>query len=212
MDCKSLCDLKSRHKAFPIAPKSPYDTQVNLIYAQIPMTADNHPATPDELLAMLDRLGMETRTHSHDAVFTVEESSKIKQEIPGGHTKNLFLKDKKGNLFLLIAEGSARIRLNKIHSLIGASGRVSFANADLLMEFLGVEPGSVTAFAPLNDKSGKVKVIIDAPLLRYDRINCHPMTNTMTTTVLREDLLRFLEHVGHTPLVIQISEEEGDPQ
>ena len=164
------------------------------------------PLTPQELLQKLEELGMETTTHEHEAVFTVEESTKIKQEIPGGHTKNLFLKDKKGNYFLLVAEGTAQIRLNSVHGLIGAKGRVSFGKPDDLMELLGVKPGSVTAFAPVNDTENRVKVIIDEPLLRYDLINCHPLTNEMTTTISREDLLRFLDHVNHEPEIIHVSE------
>ena len=164
------------------------------------------PLTPDALLSMLEELGMDTKTHHHEAVFTVSESQKIKQEIPGGHTKNLFLKDKKGNFFLIVAEGHANIRLNSVHGLIGARGRVSFGNADALMQLLGVKPGSVTAFAPVNDTENQVKVIIDKPLLEHDLINCHPLTNEMTTTISREDLLRFLAHVDHEPLIVQVSE------
>jgi len=165
-------------------------------------------ATPDELFNLLETLGIETKTYEHEAVFTVEESSKIKQEIPGGHTKNLFLKDKKGNFFMIVAEGTAQIKLNAVHGLIGAKGRVSFGKPDDLMTLLGVKPGSVTAFAPMNDAENKVKLIIDEPLLRYDLINCHPLTNEMTTTISREDLMKFLDHVKHTPEIIQVSETD----
>lgn len=164
------------------------------------------PLTPQELLKQLEMLDIKTTTYQHEAVFTVEESSKIKQEIPGGHTKNLFLKDKKGNFFMIVAEGSASIRLNSVHTLIGAKGRVSFGNPEALMKLLGVKPGSVTAFAPINDTENLVRVIIDEPLLRHDLINCHPLTNEMTTTISREDLLRFLKHVDHEPLIVQVSE------
>ena len=116
------------------------------------------------------------------------------------------MKDKKGNFFLIVAGNKVRISLNKVHGLIGASGRVSFANEDYLMEYLGVKPGSVNAFAPVNDKDNKVKVIIDAPLLENELINCHPLINEMTTTISREDLLRFLKHVNHEPLIVQVSE------
>ena len=167
-------------------------------------------ATPQDLFELLETLGMETQTHEHEAVFTVEESARIKQEIPGGHTKNLFVKDKKGNYFLIVLEGTATVKLNKVHSLIGAQGRVSFGKPEALMELLGVEPGSVTAFAPMNDEGKLVKVVIDEPLLRYDLINCHPLRNTMTTTIKREDLLRFLDHVGHSPQIIQVSTSGED--
>lgn len=169
------------------------------------------PKTPQELLQTLENWGMETKTYEHEAVFTVEESSKIKQEIPGGHTKNLFLKDKKGNFFLLVAEGSAKIELNKIHTLIGAKGRVSFGKPDALMELLGVKPGSVTAFAPINDTENRVKVIIDEDLMKYEQINCHPLTNEMTTTISREDLLAYLSKVGHEAEIIGVSQPEAEP-
>lgn len=168
------------------------------------------PLTPQDLLKKLESLDIETTTYEHEAVFTVEESSRIKQEIPGGHTKNLFLKDKKGNFFMIVAEGTASIRLNSVHTLIGAKGRVSFGKPEALMELLGVKPGSVTAFAPINDTENQVKVIIDEPLLRHDLINCHPLTNEMTTTISREDLLRFLKHVDHEPQIIQVSEAGED--
>jgi len=168
------------------------------------------PLSPQDLLKKLEELKFKITTHEHEAVFTVDESSKIKQDIPGGHTKNLFLKDKKGNFFLVVAEGSAQIKLNSIHGLIGAKGRVSFGKPEALMELLGVKPGSVTAFAPINDTENKVSVIIDEPLLRYDLINCHPLTNEMTTTISREDLLQFLNHVNHEPQIIQVSEVGED--
>ena len=168
------------------------------------------PLSPQDLLKKLEELDIKTTTHEHEAVFTVDESSKIKQDIPGGHTKNLFLKDKKGNFFLVVAEGSAQIKLNSIHGLIGAKGRVSFGKPEALMELLGVKPGSVTAFAPINDIENKVSVIIDEPLLRYDLINCHPLTNEMTTTISREDLLQFLKQVNHEPQIIQVSEVGED--
>ena len=168
------------------------------------------PASRQDLLDLLSKLDIQSTTVDHEAVFTVEESAKIKQDIPGGHTKNLFLKDKKGCFFLIVAEGSARIKLNSVHGLIGASGRVSFGKPEALMELLGVKPGSVTAFAPINDTENQVKVVIDEPLLRYDHINCHPLTNEATTTISREDLLRFLDHINHAPQIIQLSHMETE--
>jgi Ala-tRNA(Pro) deacylase len=163
------------------------------------------PLTPQQLLALLDQLGMKTRTHEHEAVFTVEQSRHVHDTVPGAHTKNLFVKDKKDNYFLIIAGSDARIPMNQVHGLIGAKSRLSFANADRLMEFLGVLPGSVTAFAPVNDGGKRVTVIIDEPLLDNEEINCHPLTNTMTTTISKADLLRFLDHVEHAPMVVRLS-------
>lgn len=166
---------------------------------------EHRPVTPDELMELLENLGISTQTRQHPALFTVEDGVEIKKSIPGGHTKNLFVKDKKGNYFLIIAGDQARIPMNRIHSLVGARSRLSFANADALMQYLGISPGSVTAFAAINDRAGLVKVIIDEPLLDSDLINCHPLTNTMTTTISRPDLLRFLEHVDHKPEIIALS-------
>jgi len=171
------------------------------------MMKSGQPATPEQLFALLDELGIEHETARHEAVFTVEESEHVTASIPGAHTKNLFLKDKKENYFLIVAGNHARISLNQVHNKIGARSRVSFANSDRLMEMLGVMPGSVNAFAPMNDHEGRVTVIFDKPLLENSTINCHPLTNTMTTTISREDLLRFLQHVKHEPLVLHLSEE-----
>lgn len=167
-------------------------------------------ATPDDLFKLLDELGIATRTMEHEAVFTVAEGDHIRESLEGGHTKNLFVKDKKGNQFLIIAEQTAQIPVNRIHTMIGAKSRISFANAERLMEFLGVEPGSVTAFAAMNDHQGAVAVIIDEPLLRHALINCHPLKNTMTTTISREDLLKFLHHVGHEPAILPLSAGSAD--
>jgi Ala-tRNA(Pro) deacylase len=161
--------------------------------------------TPEQLLKILDEKGFETTTEEHEAVFTVDQSRDLHVKIEGGHTKNLFVKDKKDNYFLLVIEQSAKVDLNRVHRLIGAKSRLSFGKPDKLMEYLGVSPGSVTAFSVINDSNGKVQLIIDKPLLAHEKINCHPLTNEMTTTICREDLLTFLEEVNHKPEIIQIS-------
>lgn len=173
------------------------------------------PATRDDLMAMLDSLGIRTVTRDHPPLFTVEQSQTLRGEIPGGHTKNLFLKDKKGGLFLITALEDARIDLKQVHHVIGASGRVSFGSADLLMEVLGVAPGSVTAFGAINDTEGRVKVILDAALMEHDTVNCHPLVNTATTSIASSDLVRFLEATGHLPEILtlpapQIAENDSD--
>lgn len=167
------------------------------------------PATPKDLFDLLERLAIAVVTHEHEAFFTVEDGREVKDRIPGGHTKNLFVKDKKDNYFLIVAEGDARIPMNAVHTRIGARSRLSFANAERLMQFLGVEPGSVTAFAVMNDVDKRVRIVIDESLLAHDPINCHPLTNTMTTTISREDLLRFLDHVDHDPLIVALSQAEA---
>lgn len=163
-------------------------------------------ATPDDLFALFDRLGIASETVRHEPVFTVAESSRIKETIPGGHSKNLFVKDKKSRLFLVVAEAHARIDLKRLHETIGASGRLSFGSADLLGEVLGVEPGSVTPFAVMNDREGRVSVVLDAGLMAHAAVNFHPLVNSMTTTVARDDLTRFLRATGHEPRILVLPE------
>ena len=161
------------------------------------------PATRAELFAHLAALGIETETLDHEAVFTVEQSSKLERTLPGGHTKNLFLKDKKGALFLVVALGSARIDLKTLHKELG-SDRLSFGKPELLMEVLGVAPGSVTPFALINDKARRVTVILDADMMRHERLNFHPLENTATTNIARDDLLRFIRACGHEPSIVML--------
>ncbi len=163
------------------------------------------PVSPDELFAYLDDLGIAYRTVTHPPVFTVEEARAARDNAVGGHTKNLFLRDKKGALFLVVAPEDATIELRSLHRLLGASGRFSFGSADLMRELLGVEPGSVTPFAVINDKRGRVTVILDAGMMAHDVLNFHPLVNTGTTTISREGLVKFLEATGHHPRVEAIS-------
>ncbi len=163
------------------------------------------PASPDELLAYLDSLGIVHRTVTHPPVFTVEEARASRGKATGGHTKNLFLRDKKGTLFLVVAPEDAAIELKSLHRLLGASGRFSFGSADLMRELLGVEPGSVTPFAVINDKACRVTVVVDTALMVHEVLNFHPLVNTGTTTISREGLLKFLEATGHHPRIEAIS-------
>jgi Ala-tRNA(Pro) deacylase len=163
-------------------------------------------ATPAELLASLEGHGLRTQTVAHDAVFTVEESEAVTAHIPGAHTKNLFLKDKKGRFFLVSATKHARIDLKRLHEVIGASGRLSFGSAEQLLALLGVTPGSVCAFAVFNDRAGDVTMVLDAELMAAATVNFHPLTNTMTTSIAPEDLVAFLRKTGHDPLIIALPE------
>jgi Ala-tRNA(Pro) deacylase len=165
------------------------------------------PATREDLMARLEGLGIATTTVDHQPVFTVEEAQGLRGSIAGAHTKNLFLKDKKDALFLVVAPEDAAIELNHLHRRIGASGRLSFGRPELLMETLGVTPGSVTAFAAINDTAGRVAVVLDKALLAEGRINCHPLVNTATTTIAADDLLAFLRATGHEPAILAVSEE-----
>ena len=157
--------------------------------------------TSDELLAFFATEGFATTTIEHPPVFTVEEARSLRGEISGGHTKNLFLKDRKGQLFLLVALEDARIDLKSVHALIGANGKVSFGPADLLVEVWGVQPGSVTPFGAINDPAGRVTVVLEAEMISHERLNFHPLINTRTTSISSIDLLRFLRATGHDPLV-----------
>jgi Ala-tRNA(Pro) deacylase len=162
------------------------------------------PLTPSQLLSHLEGLGIETRTVEHPPLFTVAQSQDLRGNLPGGHTKNLFLKDKKGRFFLVACREDANVDLKRLHERLGASGRLSFGSAAQLMEKLGVDPGAVTLFGVVNDSAREVTVAIDKGLLAFDTINAHPLTNTMTTALARADLLRFLETTGHHPLVIDV--------
>ena len=178
------------------------------------------PATPADLFAYLDRLGITYETVTHPPLFTVEQSQALRGTIPGGHTKNLFLKDKKGALFLVTALEDAVIELKSLHRLLDASGRFSFGSAELMRETLGVEPGAVTPFAAINDTerrvrvvldaamndpAGSVRVVLDAELMAQPTINCHPLANTMTTSIAREGLLKFLHATGHNPRIVPLA-------
>lgn len=164
----------------------------------------------DELFARLASLGIATTTIEHEAVFTVAESKSLKQSIPGGHSKNLFLKDKKDRIFLVIAEADAAIDLKTIHEKIGAQGRVTFAKPDLMLELLGVTPGSVTPFGLINDTEARITVVLDAPMMSHAILNYHPLENTATTSIAAQDLLTFIKATGHEPHVIAISHGKLD--
>src|SRR5215472_6372349 len=165
------------------------------------------PATPSDLFAYLDRLGIRHATVAHPALFTVEQSRALRGTIPGGHTKNLFLRDKKGALFIVTAPEDAVIELKSLHRKLGASGRFSFGAAELMRATLGVEPGAVTPFAALNDTSGRVAVVLDAQMMRHATLNYHPLRNTMTTSIARDDLVRFLTATGHPPRTLAVAED-----
>jgi Ala-tRNA(Pro) deacylase len=167
------------------------------------------PASPEDLLAYLAALGIDTETVDHPPLFTVEDSQALRGEILGGHTKNLFVKDKKGRLFLLVLGEETVIDLKRVHEKIGAQGRVSFGSADLLEEVWGVRPGAVTPFGAINDKAGKVCVVLDEVMMRHERLNFHPLVNTRTTGLASADLIKFLRATGHEPLVVALGQDQA---
>jgi Ala-tRNA(Pro) deacylase len=157
-----------------------------------------------DLLAFFDAHGIAHSTLDHAPVFRVEEGREIKAAMPGGHTKNLFLKDAKGQLWLVSALGDSAIDLKRLHTAIG-SARLSFGNAELMQQTLGVTPGSVTLFGLINDRERRVRLVLDAALLEHDPVNFHPLSNDATTAVSREGLLAFLAALGIEPLVVDFS-------
>jgi Ala-tRNA(Pro) deacylase len=163
------------------------------------------PKTESDLFAFLDGLGIAVSTRRHPALFTVADSRALRGEIQGGHTKNLFLKDKKDNYFLVTVDEEAVVDLKQIHHLIGAAGRVSFGRPDMLMELLGVVPGAVTVFGLVNDTAHRVKVVLDETLMGNTVLNAHPLTNEATTSIAAADLLRFVKATGHDPVILKVA-------
>lgn len=163
------------------------------------------PKSREQLEAFLRVLGIATRSFEHPPLFTVQDSQALRGEIAGGHTKNLFLKDKKDNFFLLTVGEEAVVDLKQIHHLIGAASRVSFGKPEMLMELLGVEPGGVTIFGLINDTQRRVRPFLDAKLMEHETINAHPLTNSATTSISREDLLRFIAATGHEAPILKLS-------
>ena len=164
------------------------------------------PKTPDDLFAFLDSLGIAVKTTKHPPLFTVAESRALRGEIAGGHTKNLFLKDKKDNYFLVTVDEEAVVDLKQIHHLIGAASRVSFGKPEALMDLLGVTPGAVTVFGLINDHRAQVQLILDEALMENAIINGHPLTNEATTSIGNADLLSFARATGHEPAILKVTE------
>ena len=158
------------------------------------------------LMQQLERWGIASTTVDHEPLFTVEQSAAVHRDVPGAHTKNFFLKDKKGNLFLVTAEHGTQVNLKVLHKKLGC-GRLSFGNAELMQTHLGVTPGSVTALAIINDSEMQVSFVLDQRLMDVKTINVHPLENTATTSLSREDLLRFVEQTGHAVAVVDLESD-----
>ena len=168
------------------------------------------PAQPDpvtELYAKFDSLGIAHKTYVHAPVFTVEEAAHLYESQPGGHTKNLFLKDKKGGLWLVVCRDTLRVDMNALSKALDAP-RFSFGSAELMIETLGVQPGSVTPFAIINDRANMVRVVLDDGMFTFDVLNFHPLRNDRTTAIAASDLPKFLRACGHEPLIVKIPERK----
>ena len=163
------------------------------------------PKTTTQLFDYLAGLRIAVTTVTHPPLFTVADSQKLRGEIDGAHTKNLFVKDKKDRYFLLTVGEEAVVDLKQVHQVIGASGRLSFGKPEKLLEYLGLTPGAVSAFGIVNDVGGKVTMVFDAGLMENAVINAHPLTNEATTAIARNDLIRFVEATGHEPLILKLA-------
>jgi Ala-tRNA(Pro) deacylase len=163
------------------------------------------PASRQDLFALFDKLGISTTTREHAPVFTVDEAKLVHDDIPGGHCKNLFCKDEKGVLWLIVALEDSRINLKTAPDKIG-SRRLSFGKPELLMEVLGLEPGSVTPFGLINDTAARVNVILDDAMMKHDVLNYHPLRNDATTSISAADLVTFIRGTGHEPRIVQVSD------
>ena len=163
------------------------------------------PASRADLMARFSKLGITTETREHPPVFTVEEARELRGQIPGGHCKNLFLKDEKGAIWLIVCLEDARIDLKSAPARIG-SRRLSFGKPPLLMELLGVEPGSVTPFGLINDTGNRITVILEARMMQEPLLNYHPLSNDATTSIASADLLTFIRSCGHEPRIVALAE------
>jgi len=164
------------------------------------------PATEADLFSFLDDLGISTSTVTHPPLHTVEESKALRGDLPGAHIKNLFLKDKKGRLFLLTCLENRTVDMKTLHKTLGAA-RLSFGKPELLWETLGVRPGAVTPFTLINDRDEEKKVTfaLDSALAENGPINAHPLHNEATTAISHEGLMRFIDACGHTPLMVDFA-------
>ena len=154
--------------------------------------------SPQQLFDRLAELGIDHKTVEHEAVFTVEQAKQHCGALPGHHIKNLFLRNKKEEMWLVVALEDRTIDLKRLGEVLGA-GRLSFGSPERLRTWLGVEPGSVTPFSVINDTAHKVRLVLDCGISDSGPINAHPLTNTMTSAIVLPDLLRFFEATGHAP-------------
>lgn len=162
------------------------------------------PTTPAHLLGIFDAVGISYEIHHHEPIFRVEQGLHLKASIPGLHCRNLFLCDKKKTMFLVVVANDTAIDLKKLSDLLG-TGRFSFGSPDRLFKYLGIYPGAVCPFTVINDKNHEVNVILDGYMMKADIVNYHPLDNAQTVSLSPADLLRFFEHTGHKPKILDLS-------
>lgn len=167
------------------------------------------PTPADALFAIFDSLSIPYRLYHHQPVFTVAESLDIERDMDGAHCRNLFVRDKKGTMFLVVAQNETMIDLKKLSDLL-ACGRLSFGSSDRLWQYLGVRPGSVCPFSIINDKDKAVTIVLDKAMMAHDIVNYHPMENHMTVGLSPDDLVKFIKNTGHEPMILDLSRAAPD--
>lgn len=170
---------------------------------------DTLPTSPATLFQLMDELNLKYRVYDHEPIFTVEEGLHLKDNIPGTHCRNLFLRDKKKKMFLVVAANETEIDLKKLPELID-SGRLSFGSGDRLWENLGIKQGSVNPFCIVNDNNHNVRIILDAHMMAQDLVNYHPMDNAQTIGLSPEDLVSFIKSTHHEPEIVDLSAAAPD--
>ncbi len=168
------------------------------------------PATPVQVQRALDDLGIKHSSISHAPMRTVADSRALREGVPGGYSKNLFLRNRKGKMLLVTLLEHRTVNLKALGEMLGL-GKPSFASPQRLMQYLGVIPGAVTPLAVLNDVTRSVSVVLDQQLLSMDPLHFHPCDNSMTTTVSSVDLMRYIEHYHEAPAIVDFDALEGVP-
>lgn len=173
------------------------------------MDDESLPTAPETLMRRLDDIGVKYTRYDHEAVFTVEESSKLETDMPGTHCRNLFVRDKKKRMFLVVLPNEVAVDMKKLAPVIG-SDRLSFGSADRLWQYLGVRPGSVCPFSIINDTDKNVTIVLDKGMMEAEIVNYHPLINTMTLGLSPADLLKFIEDCGHEPKIADLTQASPD--
>lgn len=179
-------------------------THPNNAASDISVTQEPLPTTPQDILDILDDLGISYKLYEHEPIFTVAEGEHLKAGMPGVHCRNLYMRDNKKNNILVVAANETDIDLKKLPDLLEC-GRLSFGSPERLWEYLGIRPGSVNPFTVINDKNNDVALYLDAKMMEADIMNVHPMDNAKTVGLPPSDLLRFLDKIGHAYKVIDLS-------